>query len=93
VVYVPGIYPVYTDFYIPTEDEMGPVVSSRNASDETDSVTDRVSSAAAEGSVIEADTGSRPGSPTPKVCWRKPRYSKRVQSKSEPSTSSSAVED
>jgi hypothetical protein len=92
VVYVPGVYPVYTDFYIPTEDEMGPVVSSRNTSDETGSVTDRASSAAEE-SVVESDTEPRPGSPNSKICWRKPWYSKRVQSKSEPSTSSSAIED
>lgn len=92
VVYVPGVYPVYTDYYIPTEDEMGPVVSSRNTSDETGSVTDRRSSAANE-PIAGADIESRSESPTPEACWRKPRYSKRVQSKSEPSTSSSGLED
>jgi hypothetical protein len=83
MVYVPAAYPVYTDYYIPADDDMGPP-----AGDGADTATDQPSPDAEEPA-----TDTPTGSPSHKMGLRHPRYSRRVQSKSEPSTSSSAVED
>lgn len=90
MIYVPAHYPVYTDYYIPPDDEYDTL-----AAVPTEELADEVASPSPtarepdENAVQEESARS----PSPATGLRYPRYSRRVQSKSEPSTSSSAVED